>query len=93
VKIFDGTAFQLLQTVKLSADADNVRYDARRRRVLVGYGGEKFLSGKSIRGQGDGALSFLDSTGKMIGEIPVDAHPEIVSTRGKRHSRFRECFG
>lgn len=28
VKIFDGTTFKLLQTVKLSGDADNIRYDA-----------------------------------------------------------------
>jgi DNA-binding beta-propeller fold protein YncE len=76
VKIFDGNTFQLLQTVKLSSDADNVRYDARSRRVLVGYGGEKFLFGKVVRGQGDGALAFLDSTGKKTGEIAVDAHPE-----------------
>jgi len=62
--------------VKFSADADNARYDARRKRVLVGYGGEKFLSGKAIRGQGDGALAFLDSTGNKIGELPMDAHPE-----------------
>ena len=46
VKIFDGTTFQLLQTVKLSSDADNIRYDARHKHVLVGYGGEKFLFGK-----------------------------------------------
>src|ERR1700722_2515867 len=76
VKIFDGTTFQLLQTVQLSSDADNVRYDARSRRVLVGYGGEKFRAGKVQRGQGDGALAFLDSAGKKAGEIAVDAHPE-----------------
>lgn len=76
VKIFDGTTFQLLQTVKLSADADNIRYDARGKRILVGYGGEKFLFGKVVRGQGDGALAFIDSTGKKTGEIAIDAHPE-----------------
>lgn len=76
VKIFDGSTFQLLQTVKLSSDADNVRYDARSKRVLVGYGGEKFLQGKVARGQGDGALAFLDSTGKKTAEIAIDAHPE-----------------
>jgi DNA-binding beta-propeller fold protein YncE len=76
VKMFDGTTFQLLQTAKLSSDADNVRYDARRKRVLVGYGGEKFRAGKVWRGQGDGALAFLDSTGKKTGEIAIDAHPE-----------------
>ena len=73
VKIFDGTTFQILETVKFSADADNVRYDARGGRVVVGYGGEKSIRG---RGQGDGALAFLDSTGKKIVEIPIDAHPE-----------------
>jgi DNA-binding beta-propeller fold protein YncE len=76
VKVFDGKTFDLLHTVKLSADADNVRYDAGRKRVLVGYGGEKFLRGKPARGQGDGALAFVDAMGKKTGEIAVDAHPE-----------------
>ena len=76
VKIFDGTTFELLQTVKLSTDADNIRYDARSGRVLVGYGGEKFRAGKVWRGQGDGALALLDSTGNKTGEIAIDAHPE-----------------
>jgi len=61
-KLFDARNFQLLETVKFSADADNIRYDARGRRVIVGYG--------------DGALAFLDSNGKQTGEIPLDAHPE-----------------
>lgn len=76
VKIFDGTTFRLLQTVNLSSDADNVRYDARSKRVLVGYGGEKFLFGKVVRGEGEGGLALLDSTGKKTGEIAIDAHPE-----------------
>ena len=62
VKIYDAGSFQLLQTVKLGGDADNIRYDARRDRVIVGYG--------------DGALGFLDATGKKTGEIALDAHPE-----------------
>jgi sugar lactone lactonase YvrE len=73
IKIFDGKTFQMLETVKFSADPDNVRYDARGNRVVVGYGGEKSTRGRE---QGDGALAFLDSTGKKIGEIPMDAHPE-----------------
>ncbi len=76
VRIFDGTTFQPLHVVTLSSDADNIRYDASERRVLVGYGGEKFLNGRVLRGQGDGALAFLDSSGKKTGEIPIDAHPE-----------------
>jgi DNA-binding beta-propeller fold protein YncE len=62
VKIYDASSFQLLQTVKLGGDADNIRYDARGGRIIVGYG--------------DGALGFLDSNGKKAGEIALDAHPE-----------------
>jgi YVTN family beta-propeller protein len=72
-KIFDGATFQLLDTVKFSDDADNIRYDARSHGVIVGYGGEKALRG---RAQGAGALGILDSSGKLSREIVVDAHPE-----------------
>lgn len=76
VKIFDGTSFQLLQTVTLDLDADNVRYDGRGKHIVVGYGGEKFLAGKVARPGGDGALAILDSNGKKVSEISMDAHPE-----------------
>jgi DNA-binding beta-propeller fold protein YncE len=76
VKIFDGSTFALMQTVQLSSDADNARYDAYGNRVVVGYGGEKFVGGKPVRGQGDGALAFLDLAGKKTLEIRVGAHPE-----------------
>ena len=72
-RIYDGTGFQLLATVKFSDDADNIRYDARSRSVVVGYGGEK---GLRSRPKGSGALAFLDSTGRQTSEIVVDAHPE-----------------
>src|SRR6266478_2966887 len=42
VKIYDGTTYRLLQSVTLDLDADNVRYDARSRHIVGGYGGEKF---------------------------------------------------
>ncbi len=61
-KLFDAGTFQLLETVKYSGDADNIRFDARGHRIIVGYG--------------DGALGFLDSSGKKTGEIALDAHPE-----------------
>src|SRR5262249_38117101 len=72
-KIYDGTTFQLVGTAKFSDDADNIRYDARSKQVLVGYGGEKAMRGRPV---GSGALGFIDSTGKQSGEIVVDAHPE-----------------
>ncbi len=77
VKIYEGTNLKMLKTVRFSSDADNLRYDARSNRVVVGYGGEKFLHGKPVPGHhGDGALAFLDSTGKTTGKIDLDAHPE-----------------
>jgi DNA-binding beta-propeller fold protein YncE len=62
VKIYDGSTFQLVDTAKFSGDADNIRYDARSRHVIVGYGG--------------GALGFLDAAGGKAGEIGLEAHPE-----------------
>jgi DNA-binding beta-propeller fold protein YncE len=61
-KMFDGGNYQLLQTIKLGGNADNIRYDSWGPRVVVGYGA--------------GALAFLDSNGKNTGEVPLDAHPE-----------------
>src|SRR5437879_2653570 len=62
VKIFDGTSFQLLKTIEYGEDADNLRYDAARQRVYVGFGG--------------GALGELDTEGQKISETRLDAHPE-----------------
>ncbi len=61
-RLFDGGSFQAFATVNFSGDADNIRYDARDRRIVVGYG--------------DGALGLLDPVGKKLGDIPLDAHPE-----------------
>ena len=72
-KIYDGTTFRLIDTVKFSDDADNIRYEVRSHRVIVGYGGEKALRG---RPEGSGVLGFLTPDGKPAGEIVVDAHPE-----------------
>jgi len=43
--------------VKFPADADNIRYDARGKRVIVGYAGAKQLR---KRAEGTGGLGFLD---------------------------------
>ena len=76
VKMFDGKTFQLLETIKYTADSDNLRYDAKNKHVIVGYGGEKFIYGAPARQQGDGALGIMDLAGKKVSEIPTDAHPE-----------------
>ncbi len=62
-KIFDGTSLKLLRAVQFSDDADNVRYDAARKQIYVGYA--------------SGALAILDdATGDRLGDIRLDGHPE-----------------
>jgi DNA-binding beta-propeller fold protein YncE len=72
-KIFDGSSFQVLSTAKFPDDADNVRYDTHRKRVVVGYAGAKQLRKRS---EGTGGLGFLDANGKRTGDVVIDAHPE-----------------
>lgn len=62
VRILDGTSYALLKTVDYGDDADNVRYDASRERVYVGYGG--------------GALGELDKQGNKVGDTKLGSHPE-----------------
>src|SRR6266851_9961473 len=71
--IYDGTTFQLLGSVKFPDDADNIRYDARSKSVIVGYAGAKELR---KRNEGTGGLGFIDSSGKQTGDVVIDAHPE-----------------
>ncbi len=70
-KIYDGTDLRLLTAVKFPAD--NIRYDARSKSIIVGYAGAKALRN---RAEGTGGLGFIDSEGKKTGDIVVDAHPE-----------------
>ncbi len=71
--IYDGTTFQLLGTVKFPDDADNIRYDARSKGVIVGYAGAKELRKRT---EGTGGLGYIDATGKKTRDIVIDAHPE-----------------
>ena len=90
VKIFDGTTYALQKTVQLGSDADNMRYDARRKHVLVDYGGEKFLFGRVTARQGmkDGAVAVLDLDGNKVGEIPTNGHPEALQLEQKGNRVF-----
>jgi len=72
-KVFDGTTFEVMTTVKFPDDADNIRYDARSKGVIVGYAGAKQLR---KRQEGTGGLGFIDASGKQTGDIAIDAHPE-----------------
>ena len=64
LRIFDGASYAPIRTVKLGEDADNVRFDAEKKHVYVGYGG------------GSGALAVMNEDGTKVAEISLDAHPE-----------------
>ena len=72
-RIFDTGSYHPIDTLRFSSDADNVRYDAARKQVYVGYG--------------EGALGIIDATtNKLLGEIPFRGHPESfqLETSGPR---------
>ena len=62
VQIFNGSDYQLVKTVPLGKDADNIRFDPLRRQVYVGYG--------------SGGLAILREDGVKTGDIELGAHPE-----------------
>ena len=63
VDVLDAASLAPLKRIDKLQDADNVRYDAAGRKVVVGYG--------------KGALRMLDAeTGASAGDIPLSGHPE-----------------
>jgi DNA-binding beta-propeller fold protein YncE len=62
LRIFDGTSYEPIKSIKLGDDADNIRFDASPKHVYVGYG--------------SGALAVLNEDGTKVAEIRLDAHPE-----------------
>ena len=70
VTFLDGQSLKPLKTIRTGGDADNVRYDAARGRIYVGYG--------------EGALAVLSTDGERIGDVPVGGHPESLQLDGAR---------
>src|SRR5216683_2604928 len=73
-KILDADTYKLIDTVKFSDDADQLRYDPSEKRVYVGYG------------DGDeSAIGIFDSTTnkRLDGEFKVRAHPESFQLEEK----------
>jgi DNA-binding beta-propeller fold protein YncE len=63
VDIFNSDSYDLVKTINLSNDADNMRYDSDSKLVYVGYG--------------NGALGIIDPiTDNLTGSIKLDGHPE-----------------
>ena len=63
LRIFDGQTLGLVDTVKFSDDADNIRYDEIKTEIYVGHG--------------RGALAIVDpQSKKRIADVPLSGHPE-----------------
>jgi DNA-binding beta-propeller fold protein YncE len=62
LRIFDGSSYEPIKSIKLGDDADNIRFDAEKKHVYVGYG--------------SGALAVMNEDGTKVAEIKLDAHPE-----------------
>lgn len=60
---FDADSFTKIKSIKLSSDADNVRYDSIDKRIYVGYG--------------EGGMAVIDAiTLNLLAEIKLSGHPE-----------------
>ena len=70
-KVFDADTYKLIDTVKFSDDADQLRYDPATKRVYVGYG--------------DGAIGMFDATTnkRIEGDFELGAHPESFQLEEK----------
>jgi DNA-binding beta-propeller fold protein YncE len=73
VHLYNGADFAERGRIALGSDADNIRFDAKDARLVVGYG--------------SGALSVIDpATGKGVANYALKAHPESfqIDTSGNR---------
>ncbi len=73
-KIFDAETYKLIDTVKFSDDADQIRYDPAAKRVYVGYGDGA-----------EGAIGMFDATTdkRIAGDFKLGAHPESFQLEQK----------
>ena len=75
--IYDGTSFDLLTAIDFHGDVDNLRYDASKKRLYVGYGDED-----------EAAIGAVDvTTNKRFEETyKLGAHPESFKLQLGEHS-------
>jgi hypothetical protein len=63
LRLYQGPQFTPVRRIELGDDADNIRFDARRNRIVVGYG--------------SGALAVIDPASRTkVADIRLKAHPE-----------------
>jgi hypothetical protein len=67
VRLFKGEDLSVIGRIELGSDADNIRIDAERQRVLIGYG--------------NGAIAIIDPAKQAkVAEFPLPGHPEGFQT-------------
>ncbi len=69
IRFYDADSLQQLQVLNKLSDADNVRYDAVSKNVVVGYG--------------DGAIGLFTPDAKQLGEVLLESHPESFQLQRK----------
>src|SRR6266851_4239133 len=63
LRLYQGPDFTAAGGIALGEDADNIRIDSGRNRIVVGYG--------------KGALAMIDpASRRKIGDLPLKGHPE-----------------
>ena len=72
---YNASTYETIATIKLDNDADNVRYDALRDRVYIGYG--------------NGAIAVIDANShRQVSEVKLPAHPESLQPDQKNDLLF-----
>lgn len=72
---YDARTFEKKATVKLSSDADDVRYDSLERKIYVGYGA--------------GGIAVIDADShQQVADIKLPAHPEGFQLDKALHSLY-----
>ncbi|MGI0092133.1 MAG: YncE family protein [Nitrososphaerales archaeon] len=78
VDVFDASNYHLLKVLNFSGDADNIRYDSSSGLLYVGYGEENQ--------SGIGIINAMSD--KVVGNIPLNGHPEAFSLEQNGTSIF-----
>jgi hypothetical protein len=81
VNIYDGTTYQLRKSLDFSPDPDNIRWDAARKLVVLGYG------------EDDGGIAFIDpQKEEQVGQVlKTGGHPESFQVEQTGEHIYVNC--
>ena len=86
LKIYEGTPLQLVKSVKLSEDADDMVYDAKSKLLYVGHGGGGAASPAGV--------AVIESTNHtVVTNLPVANHPEGLEIDNAKDRVFVNIAG